>query len=295
MLMRSLIRMVLGTLPALILALGSAQAQMLPLNLALDSSFGVEYLAGRQDLRHVSPYDKSGNFKEFNNQWDPQLAVLSGLVELTPFPYVSGRLAGSLSVTSNIQEVVRDRGVLPDLFRWTLKTGYNAWEAAGLYHLWNQGGYRFSALGGYRRETWLYTGDSDSSPTAGASLREEFVSDIPFIGLQTAMHFPWWKARFEVLGSWFVRKTFHQSINQNNEIEVRDGRGDQGGIMIFQLEGTSHLTPNILVGLEGRYSYQNFVGPSLVSSTRSGASETAYKALFIESVGSIGLSLSLVF
>jgi hypothetical protein len=294
MLMRFFTRTLLGSLLMLIFLVSSVQAQMLPLNLSLDSSFGIEYLLGRQDLRHVSPQNVA-TFKEFNNQWDPQMAVLSGVVEVTPFPFASGRLGGSVSVASSVREVARDRGVLPDFFLWNLRSAYNAWEAAGLYHLWNQDGYRFSAVGGYRRETWLYKGDSDTPLSPNATLREEFVANIPFIGLQTAMHFPWWKARFEVLGSWFVKKTFHQSVNQNNAIEVRDGRGDQGGIMIFQMEGTGHVTPNILFGLQGRYSYQNFIGPSLVTSTYSGAPASGYKAYYNESIGSFGVNLTLVF
>jgi hypothetical protein len=291
--MRAVVRTVLGLLLMLAVMSTSAHSQMLPLNLAIDSSFGVEYLLGRQDLRHVDPF--SSGFGEFNNQWDPQMAVLSGLVEVTPLPYVSGRLAGSISVASSPQEVNRDRGALPDMVRWNLRSGYNAWEAAGLYNLWNGGGYRFSALGGYRRETWLYKGDPGPAATAGSSLREEFVANIPFIGLQTSMHFPWWKARFEVLGSWFVTKTFHQSVNHVSALEVRDGQNDDGGIMIFLMEGTTHITPNILVGISGKYSYQNFNGRSLVTSTSAGAAASGYKFYYDESVGTFGVSLSLVF
>jgi hypothetical protein len=293
MVMRFFAHTILALMLILIASVTSPQAQMLPLNMALDSSFGIEYLFGRQDLRHT--YSPVGPFQDVRTRWDPRLAVLAGTVEVTPAPFASGRIGGAVSVAGNNVEVIRDTGALPDLFRWKLHSDFNSWEAAGLYHLWNGGGYRFSVTGGYRRETWLYKGDPRSPHTTEASLRDEFTANIPFVGLQTSMHFPWWKARFEVLGSWFVTKTFHQTVNQRHAVEVHDGEGDQGGVLLFQMEGTCHVTPNILLGLHGRYSYQEFKGRSTFTSTFPGAPLSGYGFYLIENLGAAGVNVTVVF
>ena len=91
-------------------------AQMLPRNTAVDSSFRIEYLIGRQTLgrefldssyghtdraffpppdwqgRHPDPIDR------LRIDFGPSLPILEGMVEVTPFRSVSGRVVGSLSV-----------------------------------------------------------------------------------------------------------------------------------------------------------------------------------------------------
>lgn len=301
MLMRSMVRPVLVAILVLTSMATSLQAQMLPLNLSLDSWFGVEYLFGRQDLHQrvvtVNP------FQELRTRWDPRLAVLNGTIEATPVPFASARLGGAVSVASSTPEVSRNSadidfstGSSLSAFKGQLKSGYNSWEAAGLYHLWNGGGYRFSFAGGFRREAWLYRGDFDGLlQSENFALREEIVSNIPFIGLQTSMHFPWWKARFEVLGSWFVTKTFNQTVQRTSGFQEITGRNDEGGVLMFTMDGSCHITPTFLIGLQAQYSYQEFRGRSTVTSSTTSPYITGYRFFMNENLAAIGLNLTVVF
>jgi hypothetical protein len=290
--MRSQLRMVLLVLTLTAVA-SPLHAQVLPWNISVDSWFGVDFLVARQDI--LSRPAIGGTSREYSSEWNPRAPALSGMVEVSPFPFASARLAGSICVGSNNVPVVRDTGVIPGHFEWDMRTDFSAWEAAGLFHVWNSGGYRFSVTAGYRREVWLYQGDPAGRQSADSSLREEFRSDIPFVGLQTAMNFPLWKARFEVLGSWFMTKTIEQKISLDNAAETANGKGDTGGVILFQMDGATHVRPNVTLGLYARYSYQEFIGRALLTSTISGAAERPYKFWYNENVAAFGVYAGVVF
>jgi hypothetical protein len=270
-----------------------ARGQVLPWNIGVDSAFGLEYLFGRQDLRYNDP--PLSPFRFFRAEWDPRVPVFTGMVELTPFPFASGRVAGALSVGKNSVPVYRATAVAPGPFKWNLRGDYTSWEAAGLCHLWNAGGYRFSITAGYRRELWVYDGEPAGLQSPDSGLRNEFLSNIPFLGLQTAMHFPWWKARFEVQGSWFMQKKFSNRVRQDAAVEVYEGKGNTGGVIQLQMEGTAHLTPNVLFGLQARYSYTEFYGDAMVSTSFLGAESSGYEFYLGENFCAFGLNLTLLF
>ncbi|MBI4961965.1 MAG: hypothetical protein HY913_01680 [Desulfomonile tiedjei] len=267
------------------------QAQVLPWNIGLDSWFGIDFLAARQDAL----YQHRLIAREHSAEWNPRVPALSGMIEVSPFPFASARLAGSVSVGTSNVEVIRATAAAPGPFRWDLKTDFREWEAAGLWHLWNGGGYRFSVTGGYRRELWLYRGDPRGTQPAGSSLREEFRSDIPFVGLQTAMFFPFWRARFEIQGSWFMTKKVEQTVSRIDAIETVESTGDKGGIIALRMEGETNITPNVTAGLHVRYSHQEFTGSSILTSTVSGSEVAPYRFDFNENVFSFGVHAGVVF
>ena len=116
-----------------------------------------------------------------------------------------------------------------DLVEIDARPSFSGWEAAGLFHLWNDGGYRFSFTAGYREEFWGAQGEGVGLFTGvSSSVREDFSSRGPFLGLQTAVFFPWWKARFEVIGSPWITKIGSGSLNQPNfsaEYQIKGNRG----------------------------------------------------------------------
>ena len=72
----------------------------------------------------------------------------------------------------------------PDVFyseelSTVIKPTFWSWEAAGLYHLSNEGGYRFSLVAGYRQELWRYL--TTNGQDENSYLRDEFVSQSPFL------------------------------------------------------------------------------------------------------------------
>ena len=92
-------------------------AQMLPRNTAVDSSFRIEYLIGRQTLgREFTSSDQGHYLDDFhqvpqhpdpidrlNIQYGASLPILEGVIEVSPFQSVSGRLVGSMSVLESIK------------------------------------------------------------------------------------------------------------------------------------------------------------------------------------------------
>lgn len=294
----------LMVLSLLVLSAGSLQAQALPWAMGVDSSVRLELLIGSQSLAEMSPpEDRLDRFRFISN---PSLPVLSGTVELSPCPWASARLAGALSVLEPTRELALSVGrTLPGAEndgswagRWNVKSHYTCWEAAGLYHLCNAGGYRFSAVAGYRGKTWKYYGQDSNS----LSDRNGFSSSIPFLGLQTSMYFPLWKARFEILGSPFM------STEANNSLYSQDSNGlntgtfhlktNRGGMIEFQMEGTMTVSPNVLCGLSARLNYEELFGPlDWINNPSSGSSrrQRDMNAHLIETLAFFGLNLTLLF
>ncbi len=105
--------------------------------------------------------------------------------------------------------------------------------------------------------------DFHGEPTGSSqgSLKDEYTSSIPFIGMQTSMLFPWWKARFEVLGSPFMSKrvinNFSGTLNDANAYRAStDGSATKGGLIELQMEGSVGLSPSLFVGANASYTFQ---------------------------------------
>jgi hypothetical protein len=280
----------------LALTAGSLQAQALPGSVGVDSSFRLELLVGSQSVREASPPEN--HFDRFNFVFCPRVPVLSGTVELSPLPWASGRLAGAMSILEPTRTLhLSVGGIAPDFTtgswggQWNIRPHYSSWEAAGLFHLWNGGGYRFSGTAGYRGSAWHYYGEDGTSSPA----RDVFESHIPFLGLQTSMHFPWWKARFEVLGSPFMRKVVSNSLRDRTDSAAFHFNTDRGGMIEFQMEGTVGLSANILCGLSARLTYEELFGRIDWTNSQNANPQTPFQGHLIETLAFFGLDATLLF
>jgi hypothetical protein len=285
----------------LVAAVSPVEAETLPWNIQVDSSFRAEFLFGHQILRHLDPSDPAKT--RFVATYDPRVTVLAGTIEITPFPAISGRLAGSISVVENTGAQVRTVDTviaqlapfLPtDKWEWDVKPNFSSWEAAGLYHLWSGGGYRFSFTAGYRQDTWDYQG-SPSNGAPDSPLHDSFSSHIPFIGLQTAMFFPSWKARFEVLGSPFMNMSVSNALQRGAFGLQFDGNLYRGGLVELQMSGDVGLSANVLVGLYGRYSYQELNGLSSGTGAAAGLGPSPYTVFVGGTFGTVGVDVTVIF
>lgn len=268
-------------------------AEAPPWNIQVDSSFRAEYLFGHQVLRQVEP--QVFGVDRFVANYDPRVPILSGTIEITPIPAISGRLAGSISVLERPGAQVRT--ITGSVFpggRWDVKPDFSSWEAAGLFHLWSGGGYRFSLTAGYRQQTWDYQGTA-SNGTPDSPLHDSFSSHIPFIGMQTAMFFPWWKARFEVLGSPFMNVGVSNALQQGGFALQFDGNLYRGGLVEFQMAGDVSLTPTVLVGLSGRYAYQELYGSLAGTGAAAGLGPNPLSVFLGQSFGAVGLDVTVIF
>jgi hypothetical protein len=271
-------------------ATSSLQAQAIHGNMGIDSSLRLEYLVGSQVLRSTDGEIRQPN--GFLIRFNPTLALLAGSVEVSPFSVASGRFAGAVSIVEPDTSSTRQLPDFPAELDWKARPTYGYWELAGLWHLSSGGGYRFSLTGGYRQSTWDYVGVLQSG---GGSLKDKYVSHIPFIGLQTAMMFPWWKARFEVLGSPFMTQSSLVSMGANsNHVEQRV-EANSGGLLEFQMEGTVSIYPNFWVGLYGRYHYQELYGHSSGGTYPPAAWNFADRFYTNESYASGGLNVNVVY
>ncbi len=221
----------------------------------------MEFLLGSQALRDRTPLLDVERFRIDSNF---RLPVLAGNVEITPLVFLSGRLGGLTSVlegngtydrsAADFDVQVKERRVID------AKPTFNGWETAGLFHLWNDGGYRFSVTAGYREEFWGLDGQSVTPPSGATSLfHEKYQTRVPFLGLQTAMFFPWWKARFELIGSRWMRKIVSGAL-ADSFVAQYEAKSTGGGLLELQAEGTASITPNIFAGLHGRYTFQESFG-----------------------------------
>ena len=201
------------------------------------------------------------------------------MVELTPVPAVSSRVRGSTSVLASDRSVNLKSGPFPDrtsipnhrlppilpeyVYGWrelsvAIKPQFWFWEVAGLYNLSYEDVYRYSLVAGYRQESWSYQPSNDDA--TNSYLRDDFTSQIPFIGMQTVMNSPTWKARFEVLGSPFMTKKVANTARDQGEYMQLDGNLTQGGFIELQVDGNINVTPNGLMGVYAQYSYEQLKG-----------------------------------
>jgi len=240
-------------------------AQWLPWDITVDSSFRAEFLFGTQAIRSARKIPVLGvqeaDFLFLLNS-DVRLPVLSGTVEVSPLTFISGRLVGLTSILEQQGEVQRLRRLeaLQPEHLFNAKPAFNSWEAAGLWHLWNGDGYRFSFTAGYRQEASSLEGVGVPGILGvNLSSRDDSVSYVPFLGLQTAVFFPWWKARCELLGSPWMLKKVSGSVNRTDSTVTYYGSG-QGGLLEVQIEGTMFLTRCLFAGVHCRYTFQESYG-----------------------------------
>jgi len=267
------------------------QAQMVPQSLGLDSSLRLEYLFGNQLLRSV---DRANDpVDQFRIEYNPRLPVLALAAELSPLPLFSGRFAGALSVLESNTSTNRPLSSTSAPSDWSVHPDYGSWELAGLFHLSSGGGYRFSVTAGYRTSEWQYTADSGRG--SGYGVKDKFSSYIPFMGLQTAMFFPWWKARFEMIGSPFMTRRSTVSMWQNGTFLEQRVEADKGGLIELIAEGTVGVRPGIWAGLLMRYHYEELYGHSSGGTTQRAALNNAKEFYSQESFVSLGLNLSIVY
>ncbi len=239
----------------------SSECQILPWSIGLDSSWRVGYVFGRQFVR-FDKADVSGDpaFGHIRSDFAPQLPILSGMCEFSPFGSTSLRLAGTTSVIAGDfpYEHTSEDPINPT--EWNVKPDFKHWEAAVLYHLYNDGAYRFSAVAGYRQERWKYTGDPNSGQGPDSWLKNEFNSRIPFLALQTALFYPWWRARFEVMGSPFMSERILTRVRDSGQSADYEGTADSGGLIAFEMEGSAAVSSTMRVGAYARYGYQELYG-----------------------------------
>lgn len=267
----------------------------LPWNMGMDASMRMEYLFGSQSISEsgLTPL-QAGSLKFM---LDPRLPVVSGTVELSPGGFFSGRLGGCVSISSTGGSINRAPGFFvsaPSTADWDTETNFSSWEAAALGHIFNGGGYRFSVTAGYRQDRWRYTGEPVGPSTGNTSSDDVLTSHIPFLGLQTSMVFPWWKARFEVLGSPFMNRTISGSRVQGGTLIDWDGKAASGGLIEVDVEGTVHVTTNVLVGLHWRYTHQELYGKAR-QRVNGGATVYDYDIHLNEDLATVGLNATLFY
>jgi len=257
----------------------------------LDSALRFEYLMGSQLLRSTNQAVNSTN--QFKIEYNPRFPVLALTVEASPVTLVSGRFAGSVSVLEPDLSTSRPISPTSGSYAWEVQPDFGSWEVAGLFHVSSGGGYRFSVTGGYRNTEWRYSGDSAGSSASG--VKDKFSSYIPFVGLQTSMFFPWWKARFEILGSPFMTRKSVVSMWQSGTILEQQVESRGGGLIELQAEGTVSLAPSIWIGLSGRYHYEELYGESSGGTTPPAALNYAREFYSRDSWVTMGLNLGLVY
>ena len=278
-----------------LLSAQQANAQFLPENMITDSSFRVEYLLGRQSVGKLDdsiplwitrqivalPADDPRSYvlmpvpnpiQTLSVDFMTSQLVLDGMVEITPVPVFSGRLRASISVAGSNKEITIGNGPrrtdynkgydpwqpLFGPFSADISPSFWSWEAAGQYNLSYEGGYRFALVGGYRYEYQSYLSSNGSGQPG--YLGAYFKSSIPFIGLQTSMVSPTWKARCEVLGSAFMKKNLSVGARDITNFMNIDGSMTSGGFIELQVEGNVPVTPNTWLGVYSQLSYEGLKG-----------------------------------
>ncbi|MHB8204197.1 MAG: hypothetical protein ACYDHG_10925 [Desulfomonilaceae bacterium] len=301
------------------------QAQWLPRNFSADSSFRVEYLLGTQTLGQYKntsltyipepiitssiPYPNP--IEQLRIDFSNSQLALDGVVEITPRPALSARVRGSASVFNADRSFTLETGPSPvnpnspGPYGWaelstTIRPQFWLWEAAGLYNLSYENVYRYSIVAGYRQESWKYR--TSNSQANSPYLSDVFGAQIPFLGLQTVMFCPSWKARFEVLGSAFMSKNVaHTARDQQYYMQV-DGTLTNGGFLEFQVEGNINVTPSAWMGIYSQYTYEGLKG-ELTGVSASGTNgvpdpnyvPTPYNFYTLKNIWIIGLNCNFVF
>jgi hypothetical protein len=218
-----------------------------------------------------------------------RLPLLAGNVEVSPFTFISGRLAGSTSIIEQRGDFQR-LTTLSTESTFNAKPSFNEWEAAGLCHLYQSDGYRFSVTAGYRQESISLVGVG----TSGVNLSSRDDSSIyaPFMGLQSAVFFPWWKARCELLGSPWMSKKLSGNVIRTDSTVIYGGSG-QGWLLEVQIEGTANLTRFVFLGVHARYTSQESNGDFIRKDN--GQLIGRFPMYTNDSLAIVGLDVTLVF
>lgn len=303
-----------GLLIFILLTALPAQAQILAENVTVDSAIRIEYLFGRQTLGREFLDSSHGGGSLFGGgrnpdpidrlhiDFDVSLPLIEGMVQITPLPSVSTRVIASLSVLEAGREFTLVSGPAPSTVgssetessaeMWNvIKPSFRSWEVAGLLHLSYEGGYRHSIVAGYRQESWTYRVDTNQGENS--YLRDEFVSKSPFLGLQTAMFFPRWKAHLELLASPFMTKKVCHEARDGEYFQQLEGTWNKGGFIEIQTEGTVGVTPRVRMGIFFRCTYEELRGE--VSAITNISGTHPYDFFTRKSMASFGLNLSYVF
>ncbi|MGO8878689.1 MAG: hypothetical protein ACLQMS_04155, partial [Desulfomonilaceae bacterium] len=241
------------------------QAQWLPRNFSADSSFRVEYLMGTQTLgqhNNITLFTSPNPIEQLRIDFSNSQLALDGVVEITPRPALSARVRGATSVFNADRSFTLESGPNPTN-SWaglpvTIRPQFWLWEAAGLYNLSYENVYRYSIVAGYRQESWKYP--TSNSQANSPYLSDVFGAQIPFVGIQTVMCCPSWKARFEVLGSAFMSKNVAHTARDQQYYMQLNGNLTNGGFLEFQVEGNIHVTPSAWMGLYTQYTYEQLKG-----------------------------------
>ncbi len=275
-----------------LLSLAPVSGQVFGTGVRIDSAVRPAVLWTTQTAR----YEKvSASASIFKVDYNTLLPLTSGMVEVTPHAVFSGRVSGSVSFLEPDFNWVHGTGVdsaAPFPSRWSVTPHFISGDIAVLYHVWRGAGYRFCLVGGWRKERWEYSGDPIGNQGYNSKLADEFTSEIPFAALQTAVAFPWWKARFELLGSPFVNTEVYTLIRDGVSAVDYHGWTNDGGLIEMELEGSITLSPNIRVGAYSRWSFIETYGDS----TRHHNGQVTLHDLYVRENRSIaGLNINLIF
>jgi hypothetical protein len=300
------VRTLFGVLASLLVMVAAplcCWGQMLPWYPSGDSFFRVGYLLGVQD---IIPYDSNidhGNSPHHNHadhyrqRFYARFPVIDGELELSAWSPFAVRGSFGVSAMRALDSSLRSshsHDPVDNPSKWGVRTDFSAWEAAGLWHLWNGGGYRFSFLAGFRQEHWENFGNNRGNSVTTASLRDDLWSQIPFLGFQTTMSFPFWRARFEFLGSPFMKRRVVGHWLQDNTYAYYDGTGTDGGFLSFRLWGFGTVWRSLALGIDTRLSYQELYG-HFTSTDNHHSDVQTYKVMLRESYATFGLFLSYIF
>ena len=274
----------------LVVPLNSAHSGLF--SYGFDSSLTAGLLFGTMSARYQ---DNLGvNEPYFTVGYNTSLPLVGGMCELSPLELFSARIGGALSVLETEMTVtnVADNHV-GSIYPWEVLPSYRSWEAAGLYHLSRGFGYRFSLVGGYREQYWTYRGNQLGLNTSPNELKDYVRSLIPFGGFQTAMFFPWWKARFEFSGSPLVIKNVFSRHRDNTATTEFDGWLKNGVMFDFLCEGAAVLTDALRCGLYGRYTYQEISG--IITRRIDDGTKDEYDIDMNENLAVVGINLTYAF
>ncbi|MGC8660024.1 MAG: hypothetical protein ACP5U1_13220 [Desulfomonilaceae bacterium] len=290
------------TIPVIILCVTCTtlplRAQWLPRNFTADTSLRAEYLLGTQTLASYNNniLNTPNPLQLLRTDFKDNLFVLDGVAEVTPSrtPSLSGRARGSVSIFNPTKTIILPQGPGGTELSSPITPKFWFWEAAGLYNFY-ENIYRYSLVGGYRQDTWSYP---SSNQGTSSYFQQSFVSQIPFIGLQTLMCCPTWKARFEILGSLFeARKVCFSARDQAATMQL-DGNLSEGGFLELQAEGNVNISPVTWAGLYVQYTYESLRGQLTgVSPVATGTSyvPTPYNYYTLRNIWILGLNCNVHF
>lgn len=239
-------------------------------NIMAKPSFRIGYLYGSQVASIVTDYGSSDSFRSFdppNVQLDISFGylVLTGVVELSTGGPFSARLSADASVYGQQNMIYgswwtsrNPAPYTPDGLYSGARPGYAAFEAAGQYDIWRYPGYSFGVTGGWRSEHWWHSWGNNDSLSYGAG--DNVTSSIPFAGLSAEMAYPGWRSTWQLLASPFIWKNVDGWVRDRVNSAEYQFPSQDGLLLEGRIEGQANVTDNLLMGIYGRYSYQNLSG-----------------------------------